>query len=67
MLQNKQSIRHSLCRMTSVVVLFVHGYFDEKESYKILPETLYCEMNLNYLWNAINRMLDQISFHKHFN
>ena len=67
-LQNKQSNRYSLYSMTSVVVLFAYpikSNISTRESHKFCQRS--CIIILTDLANAIKKMLDKISFHKHFN
>ena len=68
MLQNKQSNRYSLYSMTSVVVLFTYliklNISTRKELNKFYQRS--CIIILTDLSNAIQKMLDKISFHKHF-
>ena len=60
MLQNKQSDRHSLYSMTSVVVFFAYpiklNTSTRKRGTKILPKKLHYNF----------KMSGRISFHKHF-
>ena len=67
-LQNKQSNRYSLYSMTSVVVLFAYPISrisrPGKELHKFYQRS--CIIILTDLPNAIKKMLDKISFHKHF-
>ena len=68
MLQNKQSNRYSLCGMTSVVVLFANPMklnISKRELHKFYQRS--CIIILTDLFNAIKKMLDEISFHKQFN
>ena len=68
MLENKQSNRHSLHSMTSVVVLFAYPIkliiSTRNVVAKIPPKK-----NIVILYdfpNTSNKMLDKISLHKHF-
>ena len=65
--QNKQSHRHSLCTVKSHVVLFAYpiklNIWIKNTVTKILPKKY---VNLSYLSNAIKKILDKISFHRHF-
>ena len=69
MLQNKQSNRHSLYSMTSVVVLFAYP----KKLNNISTRNGVIKVQRNYIViltdfpNAINQVLDKISLHKYFN
>ena len=69
LLQNKESNSYSFFSMTSVVVLFAHqiklNILARKRVASILPKKLYMII-LTHLPNAIKKMLDNISFHKHF-
>ena len=68
MLQNKQSNTYSLYGMTSVVVLFAYpikSNISTRELHKFYQRS--CIIILTDLSNAIKKMLDKISFHKHFN
>ena len=60
MLQNKQSNRYLFYSMTSVVVLFAYPI----KSNKFYQRS--CILILTDLPNAIKKVLDKISFHKHF-
>ena len=59
--------------MTSVVVLFPYPMKSDVSKRKVLRIELHkfyqrsCVIILTDLPNAINKMLDKISFHKHFN
>ena len=67
-LQNKQSNRYSLYSITSVVVLFAYqiklNILTRKELRKFYQRS--CIIILTDFPNAIKKMLDKISFHKHF-
>ena len=69
MLQNKESNSHSLYSMTSVVALFAYliksNILTRKGVTKFYQRG--CIVILTDLPNAINKMLDKISFHKHCN
>ena len=68
MLQNKQSNRYSSYNMTSVVVLFAYpiklNISTRKELHKFYQRN--CIIILTDLSNATKKMLDKISFYKHF-
>ena len=70
MLQNKQFNRHSLYSMTSVVVLFAYPIKSNISTrkrvtyYKFYQRS--CIIILTHLSNAIKKMLDKTSLHKHF-
>ena len=68
MLQNEQSNRHTLYSMTSVVELFAYpiklNISTRRELHKFYQRS--CIIILTDLSNAVKKMLDKISFHKHF-
>ena len=68
MLQNKQSNRYLLYSITSVVVLFAYpikwNISTRKELRKFYQRSFI--IILTDLSNAIKKMLDKISFYKHF-
>ena len=68
MLQNKESNRYSLYSMTSVVVLFTYLIKLKSSTRKQLCKFYQrsCIIILTDLPNAIKKMLDKFSFHKHF-
>ena len=69
MVQTKQSNSHSLYSMTSVVVLFAYPTkltILTRNGVKKLYERSYIVI-LSDLSNTTIKMLDKISFHKHFN
>ena len=68
MLQNKQSNSHSLYSMTPVVVLFAYPIklnILTRNGVKKFRQRRYIVI-LSHLPNKTNKMLDKISFHKHF-
>ena len=68
MLQNKQSNRYSLYSMTSVVALFAYpikSNISTRKGVKFYQRS--CRIILTDLPNAMKKILDKISFHKHFN
>ena len=71
LLQNKQSNSDSLYSMTSVVVLFAYpiklNILTRNGVTKILPIGRSYIVILLDLPNTTIKMLDEISFHKHFN
>ena len=68
MLQNKQSDRHSLYSMTSMVVLFAYpiklNVSTRKGLHKFYQRSFI--IILTDVPDANKKMLDKISFHKHF-
>ena len=70
MLQNKQSNRHSLSEYDvvgcDIYISYKLEFLDKERSYKQkLYQSSYIVILTDFL-NAMNKMLDKISFHKHF-
>ena len=66
--QNKQAQRHSLCSVMSHVVLFAYpiklNIWIRTQLQKFYQRSYI--VNLTHLSNAIKKIVDKISFHRHF-